>query len=81
MGFEKEPVLTICSSRGDITSKLVLYPGVLNLEFRINSKLIQFDSEIKISSGSGSVGSDGGESGWPARESRLPSFFDNSGAF
>ena len=85
MDFEKEPVLMICFSRGVITSKLVLDPGVLNLEFRINSKLIQFDSEIKTSSGSGSNGSDvgshGGKSGWPARESRLSSFFDNSEAF
>ena len=82
MDFEMEPVLIICFSRGVITSKLVLDPGVLNLEFRINS---QFDSEIKTSSGSGcnesDLGSDGGKSGWPARENRLSSFFDTSEAF
>ena len=85
MDFEKEPVLIICFSRGVITPNLVFDPGVPNLEFRTNSKLIQFDSEIKTSSGSGSngsgVGSDGGKSGWPAREGRLSSVFDNSEAF
>ena len=79
MDFEKEPFLIICFSRGVLTSKLALGPGVLDFEFWINSKLRQFDSD------SGSIGSDlgsdGVKSGWPARESRLSSSFDNSDAF
>ena len=84
MGCEWEPVVIIWCSRGGVTSEMISDPGVRLLKFRDNSEL-DWGAKVKTFSGSGSdgsdVGSDGVKPGWPARESRLSSFFDNSEAF
>ena len=84
MGCERESVVIIWCSRGGVTSEIISDPGVRRLKLRDNSELAQLDwgSEVKTFSGSGSdgsdVGSDGVKSGWPARKSRLSSIFENS---
>ena len=81
MDCEGEPVVIIWFSRGGVTSELISDHGVRILKFRDNSELKQLDwgAKVKTFSGAGSdgsdVGSDGVKPGWPARESRLLSFF------
>ena len=81
MDCEGEPVVILWCSRGGVTSEMVSDPGGRDLDITDISELAQLDwgSEVKTFSGSDSdgsdVGSDGVKPGWPARESRLLSFF------
>ena len=71
-------------SRVGSTFEMVSDPDGRDLDITGISDLAQLDScaEVKTSSGSGFdgsyVGSGGVKLGWPARESRLSSFLENS---